>query len=86
MDLLVWCGIETSFFAIQTLSASPAHLIFSSGFEEGDALTIETSWRHWMDDAESLLWIESAVRSVRNVIRVSFVHKVYIMLDISIAL
>ncbi|XP_029686839.1 CD109 antigen-like [Takifugu rubripes] len=28
---------------------------------DGHALTIETSWRHWMDDTESLLWIDSPV-------------------------
>lgn len=34
----------------------------SSGSEEGDFLTIETSWRRWMEDAETLLWINSDVR------------------------
>uniref|UniRef100_H3DHJ9 CD109 molecule n=1 Tax=Tetraodon nigroviridis TaxID=99883 RepID=H3DHJ9_TETNG len=33
----------------------------SSGSEEGDFLTIETSWRRWMEDAETLLWIDSDV-------------------------
>lgn len=40
-----------------------------------------------MDDMESLLWIDSPVRSVRNVVRGrDFVLKHHLMLDILIAL
>ncbi len=36
--------------------------ISSLGFSEGDALMVERYWSHWMDAAESLLWLDTNVR------------------------
>lgn len=56
-DGMVWLkNIFENFWVLLNFKSS------SSGFEEGDFLTIETSWRHWMDDTEPLLWIDSDVR------------------------
>lgn len=66
MDLTVRWGVKASLLFILFIFESIRVLLrfksSSSGFEEGDVFPIETSWRHWTDDAETLLWMDSDVR------------------------
>lgn len=68
MDLTVWCGVRNAldyplFFSyFKNLWVLLSFRSSSSGFKEGDFVMIETSWRPWMDDMESLLWMDSDVR------------------------
>lgn len=54
-------------FILQIFAHSELPLISSLssfGFSEGDVLMVEKYWSHWMDATESLLWLDTNVRSV----------------------